>query len=69
MPTLVHYSEWTPQEIKMAFCDRILIRSTQISDEHIKKTVYDDEIDSTNWHLDPSHPLNHPGAQLIRSRV
>ncbi len=27
---------------------------------------FDSQIDGNNWHLDPSHPQNHPGAKLVR---
>ncbi len=27
----------------------------------------DSQLDGNNWHFDPSHPDNHPGAKLIRT--
>ena len=66
MPTLVGYKEWTPQQVKQSFSDIIANRLDHITRYHLGDD-FDDAMNSYNWHLDSSHPNNHPGAKLVRS--
>lgn len=63
MPTLVNYSEWTPQQIKLSFNDHANLQAERHS---VYSHLHDYEIDGYNFHLDPSHPQNKPLADLIR---
>ena len=66
MPTLVNYEHWTPQQIKQSFANGVENRLSTIADYHLSSDCDSQDIDCDNWHLDPSHPQQHPGAKLVR---